>query len=242
MISKMEKSFSVPLSLCDNEAKLSIPSMFTLFMDIATQHANELKLSSKDIGENMFWLAVKTKLRIFARPEMSSMVTLSTWPEKPARIRANRNYTISDESGLLVCGKTEWAVIDTSCGKLQRRSDIYGEDFEYCEEQSVEEPYARVSDNFDDAEILGEYTVKSTDIDLGQHMNNSAYIRAFVSMFSCDELKAMDIKEIDIAYKAQSFEGETLTLKKREDDGFIDYAMLKSDNTVCATLRVVCGC
>ncbi len=242
MISKMEKSFYVPLSLCDNEAKLSIPSMFTLFMDIATEHANELKLSSKDIGENMFWLAVKTKLRIYNRPEMSSKVTLSTWPEKPARIRANRNYTIADENEILVCGKTEWAIIDTESGKLQRLSDIYGADFEFCEEQSVEESYARVSDNFDDAEIIGDYTVKSIDIDLGQHMNNSAYVRAFVSMFSCEQLKEMNIKEIDIAYKAQSFEGETLTLKRLVCDSFVDYAMVKSDNTVCATLRIVAQC
>ncbi|MBQ8860319.1 MAG: hypothetical protein IJ015_03155 [Ruminococcus sp.] len=239
MANKLEREILVPLSHCDNMSKLSVPSMFSLFMDIATDHAEQLHLSAKDLGENLFWLAVKTKIKINKRPCMTEKVTLATWPEKAVRVRANRHYTISDENEVLVAGKTEWAVINTETGRLQRLNDIYGEDFSFCEDVSTDEVYARVSDDFSDASVLGEYTIRSTDIDVGQHMNNAFYIRALFSLFSTKELREREITEIDISYKAQSFEGETLTVKVREIGNAFEYGMIKPDNTIAATVRIV---
>jgi acyl-ACP thioesterase len=171
---------------------------------------------------------------------MSEKVTLATWPQKAVRVRANRHYTISDSEGVAVLGKTEWAVINTASGKLQRLNDIYGEDFEFCEDISCEESYARISDNFDDAEVFAQYKICSNDIDIGQHMNNAAYIRALFSLFSTKELNDSNVKEIDITYKNQSYEGEILTIKVRKtDDGAFEYGMIKPDNTVAAVVRIV---
>ena len=240
MKNKMQRDIFVPLSHCDNESKLSVPFMFNLFMDIATDHANELHLSSKDLGEDMFWLATRTKIIVNRRPQMSEKVTLATWPQKAVRVRANRHYTISDSEGVAVLGKTEWAVINTATGKLERLNDIYGEDFEFCEDVSCEESYARISDNFDEAEVFAQYKICSNDIDIGQHMNNAAYIRALFSLFSTKELNDSNVKEIDITYKNQSYEGEILTIKVRKtDDGAFEYGMIKPDNTVAAVVRIV---
>ena len=239
MKNKMQRDIFVPLSHCDNTSRLSVPFMFNMFMDIATDHANELHLSSKDLGEDMFWLATRTKIIVNRRPQMSEKVTLATWPQKAVRVRANRHYTISDSEGVAVLGKTEWAVINTASGKLQRLNDIYGEDFEFCEDVSCEESYARISDKFDDAEVFAQYKICSNDIDIGQHMNNAAYIRALFSLFSTKELNDSNVKEIDITYKNQSYEGEILTIKVRQtDDGAFEYGMIKPDNTVAAVVRI----
>ncbi len=239
MVNKLQREILVPLSHCDNMSKLSVPSMFSLFMDIATDHAQELHVSAKDLGENLFWLAVRTKIKISKRPCMTEKVTLSTWPQKAVRVRANRHYAISDENEILIAGKTEWAVINTETGKLQRLNDIYGDDFSYCEDVSFDENYARVSDDFSDASFLGEYTIRSTDIDIGQHMNNAFYVRALFSLFTTKELNESEITEIDVAYKAQSFEGETLKVRVREAENALEYGMIKPDNTVAATVRIV---
>ncbi len=239
MNSKMEGEFLVPLSLCDNTSHLSVNSMFTLFMDIATQHADTLKLGADDLGENLFWIATRTKVIIDSRPRMSQKVKLATWPQKAVRVRANRDYTISDENGTMIRAKSEWAVVDISTGKLQRLDDVYPADFVFCSDTAVEEPFSRVNADFSDAEEIAQYTIKSTDIDMVGHMNNSAYIRAFMGIFSCESLADSPIKEIEIAYKAQSYEGETLTIRKREAEDAYEYAMIKPDSTVATILRVV---
>lgn len=241
METKICNKMLIPLSDCDNNGKLSVPRMFEIFMDVATEHAVKLSISAKDLGNDLFWLAVRTKVRVSRRPEMSQEVTVTTWPQMPVRVRTNRHYTISDADGVMISGKTEWAVINTQTGRLQRLTDIFPSGFEFGDEVAIEEPYARVSDDFTDAEIVGEYTVKSTDIDVGQHMNNSAYVRAFFSLFSCKELEENEFTEFDIAYKAQSYEGETLTVKCREVDGAYEYAMIKPDSTVATTIRAVRG-
>ena len=239
MNNKFTKTTNIPLSLCDSEAKLSIYSMFTLFMDIATEHADELKLSSSDLGENKFWIAVRTKIKIFDRPHLSQKVTLSTWPQQPVRVRANRHYTVSDDNGVMIGGKTEWTVVDIESGKLQRIGDVYPENFEFMEDLAVEEPFARMDADFSDAKVIAEYTIKSTDIDLVGHMNNAAYIRALMSMFTCEEHKNNPISEIEIVYKAQSYEDEILTIKERVVDNASEYGMIKPDGTTAAVVRIV---
>ncbi|MBR2715405.1 MAG: hypothetical protein IKB73_04270 [Ruminococcus sp.] len=239
MSAKYTKNALIPLSLCDNTGKLSVYSIFTLFMDIATEHADILKLDSDHLGENLFWVTVRTKVKVIRRPKLSSEVTLSTWPEKPSRVRANRHYLISDENGAMIKGKSEWTVVNTETGKLSRVGEIYGEDFEFCEDIACEGNYAKVKDDFSDAQVLSQYTINSTDIDLVQHMNNAAYIRAFLGAFSTEDLEKSEIKEIDIAYKAQSYEGETLTIKYKCEEDAVIYAMVKPDGTTAATLRVV---
>ncbi len=241
MSAKMIQSSSVLLSQCDNTARMSIPSIFAQFMDMATQHADELHVSSKELGDDMFWIITRTKVHIARRPEISEPITLATWPQTPVRIRSNRCYTISDNDGVIISGKTEWTVLELSSGKLQRLSDIFPGGTQFCDDACIEEAYARVSADFDDAESIGEYTITSNDIDMVGHMNNSAYIRALCSMFTTKELSDNEITDIDIAYKAQSYEGETLTVKAKdtEVDGVTDYAMIKPDGTIAVTVRIV---
>lgn len=239
MNSVFKRDAIIPLSLCDNTSRLSLTSMFTLFMDIATDHANELNLSSDDLGEDKFWIAVRTKVKIYDRPKLSQKVTLATWPQEPVRVRANRHYTIGYDESVMISAKSEWTVVDMSTSKLQRLNDIYPQDFEFYGELAIEEPFARMSGGFEDAKEIAQYTINSTDIDLVQHMNNAAYIRALMSVFSCKELEDSPIKEIEIVYKAQSYEGETLTIKEREDDDATLYGMIKPDGTVAAVVRIV---
>ncbi len=239
MSSIYERKATIPLSLCDNTGKLSIYNVFTLFMDIATEHAEELKLSSDDLGDELFWITVRTKVKIEKRPSMNDIVTLKTWPEKPSRVRANRHYVISGENGVLINGKSEWTVVNTTTGKLCRVEELYGEDFEFCDDVCIKEKYSRINDDFSNAKEVEKYTVRSTDIDLVQHMNNAAYIRTLIGAISTKDLENSPIAEIEIAYKAQSYEGETLTIMQREVDGCVDYGMIKDDGTTCATIRMV---
>lgn len=239
MNNKLEKNYEISLSMCDNTEHLSIYNIFAMFMDIATEHAKNIKASTKDLGEDMFWVTVRTKVQILRRPVVYDKITLATWPEKPSRVRANRHYIISDENGVLIKGKNEWTVVNIATGKLQRVSEIYPAELEFCEDISIEENYARISDDFSDAQTVCDYTIRSTDIDLVQHMNNAAYIRALIGTINTKDLQEHPIKDIEIVYKSQSYEGETLTIKRRVTENAEEYGMLKADSTVCATVRIV---
>lgn len=235
-----ETEFKTPVSLCNNKGVLSIPSVVALFGDLATYHAAELKVGLDVLGpKGLFWLAVKTKVKFHRLPAMMEKISAATWPEKPNRIRCNRYYTLSNSEELLVEGKTEWAVIDINSGRLQKVEGIYPETLLHLENKVCDEPFDRFMIDFSSSNDFGSYTVKSTDIDLGNHMNNAVYLRAFFGMLSCEEIEKLNIKEIEITYKTPCFEGETLTVRKIDGDGCFYLAMLHKDGSIASIIKLI---
>ena len=70
----------------------------------------------------------------------------------------------------------------------------------------------------------------ATDIDIGQHMNNAAYLRALFGMLTSDLLKGRDIFEMEAVFKTPCYEGEVLKVYCREEDK-LQLAMKKPDGT-----------
>lgn len=237
MISKYTCDYTVPISFCDHNAKLSFMGIFNIFMDLATEHAALLKVSNKDL-DNCFWVAAKTKIRCTNRPAMRDKLTASTWPQAPGNIRCNRFCTLEDESGIIAEGKTEWTIIDCDTCRPMKTKNIYPEGLVHLEDEVCPEPFIRIGTDFADCEVISKHRIVSADIDLSKHMNNVAYIRAVMSAFTCEELDDMNISEIEIAYRAQCFEGEELTICKRPCDEGLDIGVLKSDGTAAAVLRI----
>ena len=239
MKAKMQKPITVMTGMCDNTGLMSIPSIFVTFMDLATEHAPQLKMGADDLArDNLFWITVRTKVQIMARPRMMQSITASTWPESPGRVRCNRYYKLSDGENILVTGKTEWAIIDITTNKLTKLAEVYPEGIDHLEDTVCDEPYARIPEDFGDCETLGSYKVRSTDIDIGQHMNNAAYVKMIFGAFSCKELENMNITEADIAFRAQCYEGDELTLKIRKADGNTDIGVIRADGTIAVTMRL----
>ena len=239
MENKLIKTMQIPVSLCDNTGALSIPSIFSIFMDLASFHAAELGVGFDKLGpKGLFWLTVKTKIRIYKRPNMLETVNAITWPQKPNRIRFNRFYSLNSNDEVLIEGKTEWAIIDTNSGKLQRAEDVYPDTINHLEETICDAPFEKFNLDFLNAEDIGTYIVKSTDIDIGNHMNNAAYIRAFFGFISCEELSNTNPSEIEIAFKSPCFENETLKVKRINIENNLYLAFLHNNNTVASVIKL----
>ncbi len=221
-----ERDVTVSSGACDYSGRLSLVDTFTLFMDIATDHALMMGCGFKQMGpKNLFWLTVKTKVIFGERPFMADKVTLRTWPESPDKMRCNRSYQLEWKGEIAARGKTEWAVLNMQTGKLEPVAQFFPEDITYERPVAVPEPFCRVAGTFEDVPVYATYTVRSADIDLGGHMNNVAYVRALLGTFTVTEQKAMRISAIDAIFRNQCFEGDTLELKRRVTDDGLDICM-----------------
>ena len=120
METRCRREITILPSMCDGAGRLSIPDTFALFMDIAAEHANALGCGVYDMAEKgLYWLTVRTRVRFTRRPALMEKAVLTTWPEAPGRLRANRDYLLEGPGGILAAGKTEWAVLDQATGKLR---------------------------------------------------------------------------------------------------------------------------
>ena len=63
-------------------------------------------------------------------------------------------------------------------------------------------------------------------------MNNVAYVRALAGAFSTKEWDAMDVRELEVHFKASCYEGDTLVMQRRERGGFTEVRMSVEGKTV----------
>ena len=215
---RMTKEMMILPGCCDSSARLGVADTFGLFMDLAAEHAVAIGNGPVDMkARGLFWLTVKTRIRFFRRPGITEVVTASTWPERIGKKRGDRSYTLSRGGELLVAGKSEWAILELEGGGLHDVMDVYAPDTEFPQESAVPGLYTRIRDNFT-GEPFAQYTVHSTDIDLGGHMNNAAYPRALASLFTVAEQRALTVREAELHFRAPCYEGDTLSFQKRRDE------------------------
>ena len=239
MKNKLVREINVPLSQSDNQGLMSIPGAFALFMDMASEHAGYIGMGMDTILEKgLIWLVSKTKLVIHRRPAMFSKVTVTTWPGEGVKARSNRYYKMEQDGQLIMEAKNEWAIYHPATAKLKKMDEIYPEGLEIWPETVCDAPYLKLKDNFDDCTETSTSTVLSTDLDTSNHMNNVNYIRVVFGMFSSTQLAEMDIAEVDISYKNQCYEGELLTLKKKNVENGFEIGVFKADDTVGALVKI----
>lgn len=232
MQSVYENCLDLGPSLCDASGLLGYPGAFNLLQDVATAHAERLGVGLAAMAaRSLFWLTVRTRIVFDARPAMSTPVTLRTWPEKPGPLRCNRSYELAQGGQPLIRARTEWAVFNSSTHSIQPGAELFPADLSFGA-AALAEPYARIPDRFEGLEPFAAYTVRSTDIDVGGHMNNAAYLRALFGCFSTRELAGMEIRTIDVSFRASCFEGEVLRFTRREHDGALDIRAARGEDTV----------
>lgn len=227
-----EEELKITPGYADARGLLGIPDTFRAFMDMAAIHAEMLGLGFKALAaKDMFWLTVKTSIHFIKRPKMCEGVTLRTWPEIPERARGSRSYEMILNGERAAYGKTEWAVINVKTGRLCAMSAVYPEDMVFPEECACPEPFAKVDDSFEEGDLVCRYRVASTDIDVGGHMNNAAYVRALFASFTNAELAGLDISRMDVIFRAPCFEEDELKVYRRRDEDGLSLKMEREGMT-----------
>ncbi len=238
----MENKLTIPIKIqmsdCDYAQVLSYPGIFSYFQNIATEHSRLFHYDASVLTpRGLFWVTSKSKVRIYSRPAENDTVELSTWPEKPNRIRGRRYYTIESNGKRLIEATTEWVVLNRNTGRFYLINDLYDPDFEFCPEKTLPEDFIRFSDDFT-GEPFAEYKVRSVDIDYEGHMNNVAYIRAMFGLFSRAELDKMNPRELEVQYKVSCYEGDRLLWYRRDTAEGTDLCARLEDQTVIFYARL----
>ena len=232
-----EKELYIDPSLADADGLLSRYETFNIFMNVADAHAGSMEVAWRDISpRDLFWLTVKTKIVFEERPKLGDTVTLATWVEPPTRLRGDRSYEMRQGDRVLVRGRTEWAVLNTKTMKLVPIDDVYPEGLDYSRPSACPEGFTRIRDRFDASDRYAEYTVRSTDIDVGHHMNNAKYVQALLGTFSNEELREMRPKSFDVLFRNSVYEGDVLAFYKQPAETGFDIRVARESDDMTALL------
>ena len=241
LINKYTTDLQIMPSQVDYENRLRYHETFNVFMDLANRHAEILGIDQNTLmNKGLFWLTVKTRICFHRRPKMSDRIQAQTWPVKPSSVRSDRCYRILDDDGLLAEGRTEWAIMDMNTGRLANMKDMFPQELVFNEEPFSIEDFPRIAACDETYTLKSKYTVISSDIDMGQHMNNVAYVRALMGFFSTAEQTDMDIKDMTVIFKASAHENDLLTMRERRDGDVLDFALFLADSKPSILAKIVC--
>lgn len=242
LLNKYTTEIQIMPSQTDYVNRLRYHETFNVFMDLANKHAEILGIDQKAfMDRGLFWLTVKTRIRFYRRPLMSDRVQGQTWPIRPTSLRSDRCYRLLDRDGVLAEGRTEWAVMDMNTGRLANLKELFPQDLVFNEEPFVIEDFPRIMPCDESFTLKNTYKVISSDIDMGQHMNNVAYVRALMGMFTVEELKDMDIREITVIFKTSAHENDILSLMYRKDGDTLNCGFYFEDGRPSLLAQIVIG-
>ena len=163
-------------------------------------------------------------------------MTGETWPEacRAESVRCFRSYRLRRGDEVFAVGRTEWAILGGAGKVVPFGQSGFPQDFPFPAMAAIEQKPRRFVDDFTEP---GEvYPVRATDIDVGRHVNNLAYVRATLGCCTAEELTR--VQTFEIHYASPCLEGETLRLN-RCDDGAETRLAVKKENGKAAALAAL---
>lgn len=237
-----EKEYIISPDYCDAAAAMSPLAAFTIFQAMAAEHAEQIGVGGMAMAKRgEFWLTVHTRIDFFSRARLMDTVTAATWPEQCANeaYRCFRSYSLKRGEKLIALGRTQWAILGSGGNLMHFGDSGFPKDFEYSPMQGITDAPERFADDFGDEDFAFEYTVRSTDIDFGQHMNNVCYARLALNCLSAKEIASGKIKSAEIHFSAPSLEGERLRTYKKADGDAVYICIKKPDGKTSALGKIV---
>ena len=237
-----EKEFVLTPDYCDARAGLSPYGAFTIFQAIATEHAERIGVGGAAMAKRgEFWLTVHSRVDFVGRAHLMQTLTAKTWPEPcdEASIRCFRSYRLTCGDTPIALGRTQWAILGPEQKVVPFGQSGFPRDFPFTGEAGITDAPVRFRDDFAPEDFVRTCTVRPTDIDFGQHMNNVAYIRVLLDCFSASRIASGKIASIEAHYAAPCLEGESLSVYQKQEGETVRIAIKKESGkpAVLAAVR-----
>lgn len=227
----------------DSLFRLRYDDTLRLFQDIATIHAHQLGIDGPQLmaKDKAFWIVTRTKIRCEELPTENTELEAKTWPLPVEGIRCERCYTLGNASKMYITGITEWVIIDAETRRPRRvDSTHYPTTIDYITEKPIEEPFSKMTNDFSDEDFVCHRIIRSSDIDITHHTNNTVYCTMLIDTFSVKEIETLKIKEIEFHYQHESLEGDSLSIfRKKINDTEYHFAIKKDDGTVVVLAKII---
>ena len=143
-------------------------------------------------------------------PGADEEIEIVTWPEAASRLFTERRFEILDTSERRIGAvSTLWLVLDLERRRPMRLpgqvTDRLREHELGPEPRKFEKPAAP-----DPVERELEFTVRRSDLDLANHVNNTSYVEWAIEAVPDELWSAADLTELEIHYLSECHHGQTV--------------------------------
>ncbi len=207
-------------SIVDSKANLSIIGTFEIVEDALTELMGKLKIDGVTSQKiyNAMWVFTKNRIKILKSLAWNENYFVESFISNISIAKINIETAIKNSVGEIVAySKVELCALDMESGRIRKVATVGVDESMSIGNSQIQIDFTR----FEDVEMpkVESVVVRSTNIDMCHHCNNVEYLRFLLNTYSVAELNRNPIKEIEIGYANQSFEGDVLDIFKTQNQG-----------------------
>ena len=229
---------------CDFSKRLFMGHLGNHLLNAADFHSNDRNFGMNYLNTiNKTWVLSRLAIEMDEMPAAYTRFYVETWVENAMRFFTNRNFKVTDvnDGRVYGYGRSVWAMIDTETRQPADLFDINDGDIKNYILSDKECPIAkssrvRMSDN---AELVRTIDTNYSDIDVNGHVNSVKYIEHVLDLWDLDWYKSHCLKRLEIAYVAESHQGDKLSFYREQDaDGDYCVRIVRNDGTETCRCKV----
>jgi len=189
------------------------------------------------------WVLSRLSVEMTEMPRQNEHIEIRTWVESVMKLFTNRNFSIHRADGTpLGYARSVWAMIDMETRRPCDLLSLYDGDilnYVVSEEENVCPIEGHGRFRFREPELVRTLDVRYSDIDINRHVNSIKYMEHILDLFSREELER-GLRRFEIAYKAESRMGDTLSFYvQRGEGGVTDVEVRRGGEDVVCQARVI---
>ncbi len=236
----MIKEYEVHTYDTDVSRNLSFVALTNFLQDAAASHAIRLQLGYNDLQQQrLAWVLRQMRVETSRRAAWGDTLTIETWPRRPDRLFAHRDFLVHDGKGEEVArATTSWLIIDTEKRKHILMDPAMFEHYNFREREVFDEPL-RSLPKVKEAERVYGKTVYFSDLDMNDHVNNVSYIRWIMDAVAREEGEEVWPASFNIQHGHEVFLGqETGVYKTTGGDHTLYQVRIEETGLTAATALV----
>ena len=200
------KNFKNSFSNIGQFGDLKIVNIMNILQDIAVEYAIKLKISSRDLaGLNLFWVISRYQIEINGTAKLNEDLKVSVFRSAHKKLYDLRWFKIETASNKeVVKALGAWVIINKKTGSPCHLDKFMTKEM-LCENTSDVKTF------FHNLEIIKTidhehiYKIRTHDLDLNQHVNNSSYVEWAVESLPEEIHSSYAISKVNAVFLKESF-------------------------------------
>lgn len=224
----------------NNKMEVPVTELMKLFQVATFNHSNIMGLDHETMEKksHAFWVVTKMKVILLDSISSGEKINVTTWTRELGTVRALRDCVIKSKNKVKAKFLAEWCCLDWDTRKLRRMNTICYPELVMEKTNNVNTEFTNMREEVGEKDYVYTREIRSTDIDINSHTNNLKYNYMALDAFSVDELNSFDIKEYEMYFVNESYEGNKINVfKKRVKNYFYVEGRIEDKTIFKATIK-----
>lgn len=241
-----EETFFLSAGEVNAEQELSLAVLTSKLIEIATAHANSLRIGNPDMKDlNGGWVLSRLTIEMYEYPRVNEHYSIATWIESFNRHFSERAFRITSSDGekIFGYGRSIWMVINTidhssvplthlfvSPEMIDGSNPPIERQAKHFPIVGMEEEASSTGVHLTATQPAFDYRFKYCDLDFYRHVNTVRYVTLLLNRFSLEEHDKTFINRLELSFLHEAsygMETELLQYDSMKDDAYLSAFLLR---------------